>query len=216
VARRTDGPSAGAARSAAAGIRLSDRVTIVGRSNSGKSTLLRQLIRRDAWPRAILIDYKGSNALPDWHHTRGLAEFRRDFPKVPRIIAQRAPFENEVAWFDGICRIAFAFGDVAVGIDELPADLTVGAARSPGLEELYKLGRERRAMPIACIQRSKNVPLVMFSEASHLFVFQLLLNEDRERIRQVIGDFPLPRSEHGFVYARPGLGEAVECAPLAL
>lgn len=166
----------------------------------------------------MLIDYKGDNPLPGWHRTRGLAEFKRDFPgRFVRVVAQRAPFEDELAWFDGVCRHAFWTGHVAVGLDDLPPVLTVNGARSPGLEELYKLGRSRKVMPIGCLQRARSVPLVMFSEASQLFVFSLLLDEDRERVRQVIGDFPAPADEHSFVWARSGgLTPAVLCRPLRL
>lgn len=205
----------GAARVDRATVRLNDRVTIVGRAGSGKSVLLRSLIRR--YSRAVLIDYKGDDPLPDWHHSRGAAEFVRDFPaRSTRVVAQQAPFEDSVEWFDRVCRHAFRIGAVAVGIDELPPELTVGGQKSPGLEVLYKQGRSRQVLPIGCVQRSYAIPLVMLSEATQLYVFQLLLPEDRKRIRDVIGEFPTPRSKHGFVYAQPGLGAAVECAPLSI
>lgn len=194
---------------------LGDRITIVGRSGSGKSTLLRTLIRR--YRRAVLIDPKVDDPIPDWHHSIGAAAFRADFPaRHQRIVAQPGAFEDYLEWFDAVCRHAYRVGSVAVGIDDLPGELTVGGQRSRGLEELYRQGRSRRVMPIGCIQRAKTVPLVMFSEATQLYVFDLLLDEDRDRVRQVIGDFPRPRTEHGFVYARPGDGRAVECAPLSI
>src|SRR5438128_10592081 len=140
------------------------RTTIVGASGSGKSTLLRGLIRR--FERAVMIDTKGEGAgLPDWHRSIGVTALQRDFPaKHARVLVQRAPYDDEVAWFDGVCRYLYRVGAVAVGIDELPIDLSSGRARSPGLEELYKLGRSRGVTPIGCVQRSKWIPLVMLSE----------------------------------------------------
>lgn len=192
-------------------IRPGERVTIVGTAGSGKSTLLRHLIRR--YSRAVLIDYKGDDPIPDWFHTRGAHEFEREFPRQPRIVAQAEPFADDLEWFDRVCRRAFAIGAVAVGLDDLPPDLTIGGKRSPGLEGLYKLGRSRQVTTLGCIQRPMLVPLVMLSEASHLFVFRLQLAGDRRRIEEITGPLPAPRSEHGFVWWRPG-EPPVECAPL--
>lgn len=189
------------------------RVTIAGTSGSGKSTLLRHLIRR--YRRAVLLDVKLDDPLPDWHHTHGAPEFERDFPaRSTQIVAQPAPFEDVVEWFDRVCRWCFRVGAVAVGIDDLPGELAVNGQRSPGLENLYRQGRTRQVTTIGCIQRPKSMPLVMLTEASHLFVFSLLLPEDRDRIRGLIGDYPLPRRQHGFVYARPGVSAPIECSPL--
>lgn len=168
-----------------------------------------------------MIDTKGDGAGigADWHRSVGVAALQRDFPaRHNRVVAQRAPYDDDVAWFDGVCRWAYRVGAVAVGIDDLPADLSAGRARSPGFEELYKLGRSRGVTPIGCIQRSVSVPLVMLSEATNLFIFRLQLLEDRARIRGIIGDFPYPpRAEHGFIFARPGgLTPPIECRPLRL
>lgn len=192
-----------------------ERVTIVGTSGSGKSTFLRHLIRR--YSRAVLLDVKLDDPLPDWHHSVGAAALVRDFPaRAARVVAQPAPYDDYVEWFDQVCRHCFRIGAVAVAIDDLPAELTVNGRRSPGLEVLYKQGRSRLVTTLGCIQRPKTMPLVMLSEASQLYVFGLHLEDDRARIRELIGDYPQPRTRHGFVFARPGMAAPVECAPLRL
>lgn len=164
----------------------------------------------------MLIDYKGDDPIPDWYHAHGARDFERNFPSHPLTVAQPEPFGDDLEWFDRVCRHAFRTGAVAVGLDDLPPELTVGGRRSPGLEALYKLGRSRLVTTIGCIQRPKVVPLVMLSEASHLFVFRLHLADDRRRLEEVIGPLPTPRTEHGFIYARPGAAAPVECRPLTV
>jgi hypothetical protein len=61
------------------------------------------------------------------------------------------------------------------------------------------------------------VDLNILRQAEHYFVFRLVMQEDRDRVKRIIGRdvgdlLKLP--EHHFYYYRHGMEEAVLCSPV--
>lgn len=138
----------------------------------------------------------------------------RDWPRHhERAIVRPAVLEDEREWADRLCRHAYYVERCAVALDELPAGTDANRPLQ-WLGVLLRRGREAGITTYVATQRPMDIPLTILSEAEHVFVFDLNLEGDRRRIREVIGDYPEPAHRHGFAYWRPDLAAAVACDPI--
>lgn len=184
----------------------------MGRSGSGKTTLLRAIL--PTYRRVLFLDPKRRNDFGGWALVEGERDARREWPRhTERIIARPALLERERDWSELLCRHAYYVAGCTVALDELPQGTTANIGL-PWLETLLRRGREALITTYVATQRPKDIPLEILSEAEHVFAFALNLRADRDRVREVIGDYQEPSIEHGFVYWQPGLTRAVDCLPL--
>lgn len=187
-------------------------MAIVGRSGSGKTTLLRALL--PAYRRALFLDPKRRNDFGGWAHLEGTRDALRDWPRHhERAIARPGLVEDEREWADALCRQAYYTERCAVALDELPAGTDANRPLT-WLGVLLKRGREASITTLVCTQRPMDIPLTILSEAEHLFVFDLNMEPDRRRIREVIGPYPSPAREHAFAYWSPRHPAAIACDPI--
>ena len=192
-------------------------MAIVGRSGSGKSVMLRALLT--PFRRWALLDPKRRNDLLGAAVVEGAHQGALEWPRrVDRAILRPALLEDEHAWCDSLCRLAYHAGSCALAVDELPEDVT---AERPVQWLTMCLRRGRDPGPqgpvttIVATQRPQRIPVTILSEASHVLVFDLNMPADRSLIRSVIGRYERPRVEHGFWYWAPDMPDgAIECAPL--
>jgi DNA helicase HerA-like ATPase len=224
LADRSDGPSTAPAavrpvrprRPAPAGgvdatIRRGDRVTIFGKTGSGKSVLARAIIR--SYSRAILADPKGRATVDDWPIVYGSSAFVAAWPATPRIVVRLGPGEDRRKWLDAIAWHVYRHGETAFVLDETIG--VVDANRgSAGLDALLSQGRELGITGVVCTQRPSRIPPAIISEADHLFVFRLNRREDRETVADTIGPYSTLPTPHAFSYWCEALTRAVDCAPL--
>lgn len=216
LADRPDGRSPTPLPGARAGdvparIRRGDRVTIVGRTGSGKSVLARTLLR--AYSRAVLVDPKGRATLDDWPIVYGSEAFVASWPGSPRIIVRLGAGEDRRKWLDAIAWHVFRHGETALNLDDTMGVVSANQG-APGLEACLGQGREIGITGIVCTQRPTRVPPAIMSEADHVFVFTLNRRDDRDTVSETIGDYSGPAVWHGFVYWHGDLTQAVDCRPL--
>lgn len=192
-------------------LRRGERVTIIGKTGSGKSVALRWILA--AYPRVILADPKGRARLGDAPVVYGLEALRRTWPASPRVVARPGPAEDRAAWLDGVCRLAYTAGELALGVDEV-----VGIASSSRpvrwLDAVLTQGRELGITAVVCTQRPKRIPPTLLSEADHLLVYRLARQDDRDAVEDVIGPYAPATARHGFVYWTGELEAAAVCDPL--
>lgn len=171
--------------------------------------------------RWALLDPKRRNDLLGAAIVEGAHQGAREWPRRhERAILRPALLEDEHAWCDALCRIAYHAGSCALAVDELPED--VSAERPvPWLTMCLRRGRDPGPQgPVTTIvatQRPQRIPVTILSEASHVLAFDLNMPADQGLVRRVIGRYERPRVEHGFWYWAPDLPDgAIECAPLSL
>lgn len=175
-------------------IRGDQRVSAVGKTGSGKTHAMGQLL---LWlPRLLVIDPKGglSNAqrkeegeyswLLDDVGTEGGKAAKRDIERgKPGRLRVPAPLDsNYEPWF----KWAYEQGGITVYIDEIYG---VTGTKQAGnwLTALYSRGRGLKIGVWTATQRPSWVPRFMFSEAEWILNFRLNDEEDRARMRQIIG-----------------------------
>lgn len=189
-----------------------DRLFIGGQTGSGKSVALRWVLA--GFERWILADPKGRAAFPGVPVAYGIAELRRLWPALPRVIARPAPGEDRRAWLDAVARLVYYTGECAFAIDEI-LGIATDARPLRWVDTCETEGRELGITMIVATQRPHRIPLVLISEADAFLVFHLALEKDRERIAEVIGPYRDPgKRTFRPVYYGPTLTAAVECAPL--
>lgn len=197
-------------------LRRGERVTIIGKTGSGKSVALRWILA--AFPRVILADPKGRAHLGDAPVVYGVPALRAYLRQLGpassfRVIARPAPAEDRADWLNGVCRLAYELGELAIGIDEV-----VGIASSSRpvrwLDAVLTQGRELGVSAVVCTQRPKRIPPTLLSEADHVLVYRLARQDDRDAVEEVTGPFAPATERHGFVYWTGELEAAVTCRPL--
>lgn len=162
----------------------------------------------------MFLDPKRRNDFGGWAVIEGGHAARRDWPRhVDRAIARPDLLEDEREWADALCRQAYYVERCAVALDELPAGTDANRPLT-WLGVLLRRGREAQITTFVATQRPMDIPVTILSEAMHVFVFDLNLEGDRKRVREVIGDYPIPRRPHAFAYWSPELPAAIACDPI--
>jgi hypothetical protein len=177
-------------------VKSDERVSIVGRTGSGKTYLAQKLTAN--LKRLVVCDPKGTLArkwdLRDWsvlneRRLRDGADIRLRIP---------TPLDGNWEQYFKACYDA---GNLTLYIDEAYGVLPrPGAQPTPFLNALYTRGRELGIGVWASTQRPSWIPLIMLSEADWFFVFRLMLVADRMRLAEVIGPsaMDVPKSRYGF------------------
>ncbi len=180
-----------------------DRVLAVGRTGSGKTFLMRHLVRQ--LDRVIACDTKGIS-LTSW----ALAPWDRE---TRRLLANGDPVRARVAhdpaieplkFWDSVLREVFEAGNCVVYIDEIGLVTQSANAWPAYMFSCWTSGRERGVGGWAATQRPANIPIFLISEAEHVFCFRLRREEDRDRMgreidRKLAAEIPR-ENEHGFFY----------------
>lgn len=191
-----------------------DRVSILGKTGSGKSVLTKRLLaemkrQAESFPfyyPIIVLDQKGQPKTfrGFGKRVKTLKNLWReiDREKEPILVYSPIPEENNLEGADRFFRELYE--------SDLPNltyvdELTLATDKNKPLKhyEMYmKQGRERLQSLWQATQNPIFVPHDFFSNADHFFVFDLLLDEDRKKIAGFAGKEVLerPADKHGFWY----------------
>lgn len=196
-------------------IRPDEHVFIAGATGSGKSTLARTLFY--GYSRLVVIDPKHEELVPRALVTYTPAEFRQAWPqRSPRVVFRPNPEDPKHRDVDEVIRRVLATRRARIVLHET-ADYATPAWIVPALRRALMTGRSLEVGIGACSQRPIGLHNAVLSEASHLFVFRLSLEGDREKLAGVMGPAVLapPATPYGFLYGGPATGGVVvACPPL--
>lgn len=175
-------------------IRTSDRVALFGRTGSGKTTLVRALLSRAS--RFVVLDPKHRFTMPD---VPVLTHFDK---KLERQII-RSPIEDGLDGWDAAIDETFWRGRAILYSDET-TEFTSKARISTALKRAIVQGRETGVGVWCASQRPTDIHSVVFTEAEHVFVFQLNFEADMEKVARFTHERMIPAISalrgHNYVY----------------
>lgn len=190
-----------------------ERGVLIGKTNSGKTTLARFLIEDDQKPFSVTWNPKGSDSILKWDH-KHVTSLRKLYDAADkeerRLIYTPDPYlaedeENQRELFYWV----YENRNRRFYIDEATA-IVYGGVRVPrGLLALINRGRERGISVLTATQRPSGVPMNVLSESEHYFVFEVLLPQDRQRIEAITGitvEDQMSLGDHEFFYFNQSRG----------
>lgn len=180
-----------------------ERIFVVGRSGSGKTHLATAMLDLYGDDEATLVDFRARICIFDPNRNFDYAGRRVYSPAdvVPTrdapVILYRPTVQAETAegWNEALRRLFLAKGRVLLLIDEFTALDTLFSRKSiEGGNYLTAYMGRGRAMGKAAIvltQAPANIPLTVIRNAERFAVFDLPLDEDRDRMTGVIGRYTM-------------------------
>lgn len=173
---------------------------IAGATGSGKSELAQWLINDPAKPYSLVYDPKHSETIGEWRgqtFVYSWEELKRSRerrivyrPSLDEYYGADGRLTNEAE--DARCQEAF-FQYVyrtkrkRLYVDEVSA-LLGGTNPNYYLKGCITRGRELGISTVCATQRPVSIPIIMMSEASKFFIFQLNWPDDQKRMEEVTGD----------------------------
>ncbi len=190
-----------------------DRVSVVGKTGSGKSVLVKRLLKAmekeaqklNFYYPIIILDNKGSPKTFQGFGKRikKLKDLKPSLAKgLTIIVYSPQEAERNVHYYAGFFEYLYKLNEpMLVYVDEFTL-LGKGENIPEYVEKFYKQGRERLQALWGATQNPVYLPHDFLSQADHYFVFDLLNKADRERIASMAGDQLKKRPEeiHGFWY----------------
>lgn len=178
-------------------IKQSEHVFIAGMTGSGKTYLAETYLA--SYPNVIALDTKGfidwsiAGYVPVYERLVDLQNFGEG-----KAIYRPAPEEMNEDFYNLFFKWVYERQNTICYIDELMSVATASTVPFY-LKAILTRGRQRNTSCWALTQRPSGIPLITMSEATHYFIFDLKLEEDRERIRRITGSdlFEYKPSEYG-------------------
>lgn len=208
-----------------------EHLTCIGPNKSGKTTLIRELLRNarrnhtHPWQVVVatkrkdplLDDFKGDGFLkmPEWHVS--------DPDLTPRVmLAPPLPNASDKSQQQAAIRECltgiYHQGGWLVTLDELK-HIAAYLKLEPEVELLLHQGRSAGISVVSGVQRPRHVPLMAYDQTTHLFLWESRDHNIRQRLAELggradpdvvmYGVVNLP-DQHSFLYVNPTTGEVVQ------
>lgn len=164
-------------------INASDRIFVTGRTGSGKSVLMKQLLIPQL-ANYVIYDYKHEIIMPDSIIFEKMADFKLH-PNEHAIIYQ--PQTGEDKEFDELCRQVFHRGNNTLVLDELDYHLSATKI-CKWHDTIMRLGRSKGVGIINCTQRPRICHNNVISQCEHFFMFKLIQPTDKKKMAEFCGE----------------------------
>lgn len=208
-------------------IKSNDRILVVGKTGSGKSYLVRNVLF-PAFERPIFFDwkrreYRHMNNVPKARTLSGVEDWlsgKADVPDDSHGLVY-VPKEQTDDVFNELCRVCYEAGNNQLIVDETKGIYSrVGnASLLPFHDRLMVEGRDLGVGITHVTQRPKRVPMECVSEAEHIFAFRLNLKDDRDRLKEVMGEAAFRLKDlqkYHYLYMAEDWNEPKACKPVEL
>ena len=193
-------------------IKSNERIFITGRTGSGKSVLINQLLL-PGMNHVVLYDYKHEIEYPGAVIFQSMEDFKRK-PNEPFIIYRSQTGTDEE--FDRLCRQCFYRGNNTLVLDEVAQHCNKGLIQ-PYHDLIMRLGRSKGVGIVNCTQRPRGIHNNILSQCEHFFIFDLIQETDRKKMAEFCGDEVMARAKnYTFWYYEIHQEKAVLCKPLSL
>lgn len=190
--------------------RTDEHTAILGRTGSGKTTLAAHVLSLAPFDKMpyVAIDMKGDDLLAEIKNLREIG-LNENIPSQPGLYVLR-PLPTDVDGIERWLRKVWTQGNTGLYVDEaylLPDKIWI--------RNILAQGRSLRIPTIFASQRPVDIPRSIFSEASHVAVFQLNDERDKKTVREFTPkgmlDYTLP-DFHSYWYS-PKLQTADDITP---
>lgn len=173
-------------------------ITAFGKKRSGKSKLALSLFRSYPGDR-VVIDVTGDDGpwgpgVKELHGTVNDGELPEKWPEIARIddhpmtlrYCPDAGSETAAEDMDRIVGMAMKKGDCCILIHEIGVVARVQNVQ-PNMRRLLMHNRHQNVSAIFCGPRSKNIDSLVLGQSDLMFIFELQMQQDRDRIAENIG-----------------------------
>lgn len=169
-------------------IRPNEHVFVAGRTGSGKTFLARKYLA--GFRHVAVLDTKGTLEWPEVPPEELTVVTRLsdlNAVETPKIIYRPVWEEMTEEFYDAFFSWAYRRRNTVVWVDEVMS-VAPNPHRIPEhAKAILTRGRELNVAMWALTQRPSGIPQVFMSEATHFFVFDLNLPQDREKLVEVTG-----------------------------
>jgi hypothetical protein len=204
-------------------IQPDQHVFIPGMTGSGKSVLAETYLA--GYDNVIKLDSKDEvterrkKGQPLW---RGLTE-DRDYTvvtalaEIPEVDTNKIIYvprfeEQNLEHYDAFFKYVYERENTIAWVDELMAIADSARVYPPYLKACYTRGRSKNVSIWALTQRPVEVPTIATANSTHFFVYDLMLDQDRQKMAAVTGmkEMQVNPGWHNFWYYKNGMQHAVK------
>lgn len=178
-----------------------EHVFIAGRTGSGKSMLAGEYLRNAG--KVFALDSKGTLTWPQVPEDQKTIITR--ISEISKTTTQKVIYrpiadEMEDEFYDQFFEYCYFHGNCKVWIDEAMA-VCPNPHRIPRYyKAILTRGRELNVTAYSLSQRPSGIPLVVMSEATHFFIFDLNMERDRKTMVEITGCSELMAKPDKFVF----------------
>ncbi|HXH82062.1 MAG TPA: hypothetical protein VNN07_03945 [Candidatus Tectomicrobia bacterium] len=194
-------------------IRTTERLLVVGKTRSGKTTLVARLTAGVG--RLVWCDFKHQQELP----AASVVVWPAPLP-AGRVVVRFSPdpaHGSVSEQFDRVCYEVLRRGNTLLVVDDAMM-VTRGQTAPHWYLQVLTLGASRGVGCISIVQDPVHVHNALLSQSEHRFIFRVNVRSHRQKLAGICGDAidPIAKSldNFAFAYHHDGLRTPVRCEPL--